>query len=160
MFLPRLLALSALTLGLVQASDLGRPCGRKIAPCSEDMACVPNNNHCTDLNRCLGTCQFTNTYPSCGGFRVEPVTCADSQVCVDDPRTPESCGMACDAPGICLPKTEIQCGGFVGKSCPEGLFCYDAPDDSCDPKNGGGLWWDLCLGGCGERWVGMYGDGR
>ncbi|KFY49996.1 hypothetical protein V496_09677 [Pseudogymnoascus sp. VKM F-4515 (FW-2607)] len=79
MFLPRLLALSALTLGLVQASDLDRPCGLKIAPCSEDMTCVPNNDHCTDLNRCLGTCQFTNTYPSCGGFRVEPVTCADGQ---------------------------------------------------------------------------------
>lgn len=145
MFVPRLLAVTAFTLGLVQASDLGRACGLKIAPCSEDMTCVPNDADCTNLNTCLGTCQFTNTYPSCGGHRPDPPTCADDKVCLDDPRTPESCGQACDVPGICLPKVKIQCGGFTGKACPEGLFCYDVPDDGCDPENGGADCGGICV---------------
>lgn len=145
MFLPRLLALSALTLSLAHASDLGRACGRKIAPCSADMTCVPTKPSCANLNTCPGTCQFTNTYPSCGGHRANPATCRKDEVCLDDPRTPESCGQACDAPGICLPKVEVQCAGFVGKQCPKGLFCYDKPHDGCDPENGGADCGGVCV---------------
>ncbi|OBT71458.1 hypothetical protein VF21_10600 [Pseudogymnoascus sp. 05NY08] len=145
MLIPRLLTLTALALGLVHASDLGRPCGLKIAPCSGDMTCVPNKPSCTNTNTCLGTCRFTNTYQSCGGHRVNPPICKEDEVCLDDPRTPESCGQACDKPGICLPAKEIQCGGFVGKSCPQGLFCYDVPNDGCDPKNGGADCGGVCV---------------
>jgi hypothetical protein len=66
-------------------------------------------------------------------------------VCLDDPRTPESCGQACDKPGICLPAEGIECGGFVGKQCPQGLFCYDVPNDGCDPENGGADCGGICV---------------
>lgn len=145
MFISRFLALSALTLALTHASDLNRPCGLKIAPCSEDMTCVPNEPSCTNPNKCLGTCQFTNTYKSCGGHRADPPKCADDELCLDDPRTPESCGQACDGPGICLPAKQIPCGGFVGAQCPEGLFCYDVPHDGCDPQNGGADCGGICV---------------
>ncbi|OBT99179.1 hypothetical protein VE01_02628 [Pseudogymnoascus verrucosus] len=119
MFLPRLLTLTSLVLTLATASDLGRPCGLKIARCSEDMTCVPNKPSCTNPNTCLGTCQFTNTYQSCGGHRINPPICKKGEVCIDDPRQPESCGQACDGPGICLPEVGIEC---VSASTTKGLF--------------------------------------
>ncbi|OBT57053.1 hypothetical protein VE04_02371 [Pseudogymnoascus sp. 24MN13] len=82
MFLPRLLTLTSLILTLATASDLGRPGGLKIARCSEDMTCVPNKPSCTNTNTCLGTCQFTNTYQSCGGHRINPPICKKGEVCV------------------------------------------------------------------------------
>lgn len=136
-------ALSATALGFVESS-VGNPCGLKIAPCSEDTVCVPDSPDCKDLNRCLGTCQFKNTYKSCGGMTPTPVTCPEGTECIDDPRFPDSCGMACDAPGICAPEKKKTCSGFLGTSCPEGLYCYDIPKDGCDVKKGGAD----CLGIC------------
>lgn len=122
-----------------------RPCGFKIAPCPEDTVCIPNANSCTNLNRCAGTCHFKNNYRSCGGFRPAPApSCPRGTICKDDPRFPDSCGMACDAPGICLPKRQRTCGGFAGLRCPDGLHCYDIPNDGCDVKKGGAD----CLGIC------------
>ena len=99
-----------------------RPCGLKIAPCPNDQECVPNDESCTDLNRCLGYCDWKNEYPDCGGFRVEPKYCDERSECKDDPREPESCGMACDVPGICIPKDASTCD--EGHGCPSGLYCY------------------------------------
>jgi eight-cysteine-cluster-containing protein len=35
------------------------------------------------------------------------------------------------------PPVGQACGGFAGFLCPEGLACVDAPNDGCDPRNGG-----------------------
>ncbi|KAM0271124.1 hypothetical protein ACHAQH_009191 [Verticillium albo-atrum] len=86
-------------------------------------------------------------YQSCGGFRVAPAPrCPRGTVCLDDPRK-DGCGMACDAPGICIPKKAPQCGGFFGRACPygSGLECFDKPNDGCDPKNGGADCPGICL---------------
>ncbi|KAK9441808.1 proteinase inhibitor I1, Kazal [Metarhizium brunneum] len=132
-------------LGLTTLASAQQPCGLKIAPCPYDQRCVPDSKDCTDLNRCKGTCQFKNKYTSCGGKRVHPVGCEANSECRDDPRLPESCGLACDIPGICMPKKPHQCAGFAGFACPKGQFCYDVPKDGCDPKNGGADCLGLCL---------------
>src|SRR5687767_10263104 len=106
-----------------RSPEPGRPCGFKIAPCPEDMTCVPNSDDCKDTNTCAGTCQFTNKYPPCGSRG--PVGYCDekTETCGDDPRTPGRCGMKCDAPGICIPNDAPPCNGFAGFQCPDGLFC-------------------------------------
>lgn len=123
----------------------GRACGLKMAACQEDMTCVPDADNCADLDRCSGTCQFTNKYKSCGGKVVTPTFCGSKSKCADDPRLPPNCGMACDRPGICIPKKAKQCGGFAGFECDAGKFCYDVPNDGCDPNNGGADCIGICL---------------
>lgn len=142
-FLTAALSLAAIT--AAKRDEPGRPCGFKIAPCPEDQYCKPDSADCTDLNKCQGTCTFTNTYPDCGGFRPDPPKCDCEATCQDDPRLPDSCGQACDLPGICVPKETPTCGGFAGTQCPKGLFCYDVPDDKCDPDNGGADCGGICL---------------
>ncbi|KJZ77260.1 hypothetical protein HIM_03581 [Hirsutella minnesotensis 3608] len=130
----------------------GRPCGLKIAPCPDTDFCRPVNPRCTDLNRCRGVCTRKpkrpyppqGDYKSCGGFRATPVTCDAGSTCRDDPRK-GGCGMACDAPGICIPDNAPKCAGFAGFQCPQGLTCYDLPGDGCDPKNGGADCIGVCL---------------
>lgn len=100
-----------------------RPCGLKIAPCPSDQECIPGNPDCPDINRCIGHCEWKNTYPDCGGFRRVPKHCDETSFCDDDPREPESCGMACDIPGICIPNEVVQCG--CDEDCSEGLWCYE-----------------------------------
>ncbi|CAM1502658.1 Fc.00g074340.m01.CDS01 [Cosmosporella sp. VM-42] len=139
---------AALGLGafaMAKHSGTGQPCGLKIAPCPKDQYCLPDSPRCTDLNRCRGTCTFKNTYPDCGGFRPNPPKCDPDSTCQDDPRLPGSCGMACDKAGICVPNDLPSCGGFTGAECPKGLYCYDKPDDGCDPNHGGADCGGICL---------------
>ncbi len=114
------------------ALDDNRPCGFKIAPCPKDTTCVPNEDDCTDLDVCPGTCRFKNEYPSCGGFRIEPQFCDQDSTCKDDPRVTSGCGMACDAPGICVPNDAPSCG--KNGKCPKGLYCY--PVARFSPRTG------------------------
>ncbi|KFH42467.1 hypothetical protein ACRE_068040 [Hapsidospora chrysogenum ATCC 11550] len=119
------LAAAALAVTTV-AAEGRRPCGFKIAPCPGDNVCVPMSDDCTNMNVCAGWCSpkpstHEKDYPSCGGFRIEPKPCDAGSVCVDDPRRPGSCGMACDIPGICVPVDAPKCPDGV---CPEGLQCY------------------------------------
>ncbi|KAI9170834.1 hypothetical protein HJFPF1_00308 [Paramyrothecium foliicola] len=87
-----------------------------------------------------------NEYQFCGGFTPFPAPdCPRGTYCADDPRNPGSCGMACDAPGICIPIEAQFCGGFAGFPCPDGLECFDDPDDDCDPLNGGSDCAGICL---------------
>ncbi|KAF7553835.1 hypothetical protein G7Z17_g3335 [Cylindrodendrum hubeiense] len=140
--------ISAAALGLVGftvAKPTNHPCGFKIAPCPDKTVCTPNSPYCTDLNRCAGTCVPQKEYPSCGGFRVNPPKCPKGSTCKDDPRIPGSCGMACDAPGICIPNKAPSCSGFAGLVCPKGLTCYDLPNDGCDPLDGGADCIGVCL---------------
>lgn len=146
MLFNNLVAAAILGLAAAQQSPDGRPCGSKMAPCPADTECVPNDPKCTNVNRCAGTCQFKNQYQTCGGFRMEPPPpCKKDTHCIDDPRIPGSCGMACDAPGICAPKKAPTCAGYTGEKCPEGLWCYDDLRDECDPKNGGFDCTGICL---------------
>ncbi|KAF4340705.1 Kazal domain protein [Fusarium beomiforme] len=139
--------LIAASIGLAAASQSsGQGCGRKMAPCPSDTICKPIDNNCQNLNKCSGMCYFKKKYQSCGGFRAEPAPpCKKGYHCIDDPRTPEDCGMACDKPGICAPKKLPDCAGFTGKQCPKGLYCYDDPSDDCDPKNNGFDCPGICL---------------
>lgn len=103
-----------------------RPCGLKIAPCPIDQECHADSEDCADLNRCLGHCTWSNHYEDCGGFRAIPKHCDRWSVCIDDPREPESCGMACDIPGICVSKHAETCDG--DDDCSDGLFCYETKE--------------------------------
>ena len=58
-------------------------------------------------------------YAPCGGFSVKPATCPEGYECIDDARIENSCGMACDRPGICVKDAEF-CGGIAGFQCPKG----------------------------------------
>ncbi|KAK3360477.1 hypothetical protein B0T25DRAFT_496385 [Lasiosphaeria hispida] len=82
------------------------------------------------------------TYPSCGGFRIQPRNCAEDEICIDDPYS-GGCGMACDAPGICV--KPVFCGGFAGFRCADGRRCIEDPRDDCDPKRGGADCGGLCV---------------
>ncbi|KAJ9149182.1 hypothetical protein NKR19_g5730 [Coniochaeta hoffmannii] len=85
----------------------------------------------------------TSTYQSCGGFRIQQKPCPTGQICIDDPYR-GGCGMACDAPGICV--TPTFCGGFAGLRCRDGRkMCVDDPRDDCDPKNGGADCGGICV---------------
>ena len=42
------------------------------------------------------------------------------------------------------------CGGFAGFGCPEGLACVDAPNDDCDPRNGGADCPGICIAQAAE----------
>lgn len=97
-----------------------RPCGRKVANCPGTQVCVPNDPECTNMNRCMGTCD----YPTCGGFRVEPKYCDEDSICVDDARDEGGCGQACDRPGICVPKDQPTCTGDEETGCPDGMGCF------------------------------------
>lgn len=135
-----ILALALTTAGFASLASCQQPCGLKNAPCPHDQGCVPDSPGCADLDRCPGTCLFKNKYAACG----RGVPCEAGTECRDDPRRPTgSCGLACDAPGICVPPR--QCGGLVGSGCPKGLYCYDVPGDGCDPNNGGADCLGLCL---------------
>ncbi|QPG94156.1 hypothetical protein C2857_005016 [Epichloe festucae Fl1] len=141
-----ILALALTTAGFAPLASCQQQCGLKLAPCPYDQRCVPDSPDCADPNGCRGTCRFKNMYAACGGMRPRPVTCEAGAECRDDPRRPEEgCGLACDAPGICMPKRPRQCGGIAGSVCPEGLYCYDVPEDGCDPTNGGADCLGLCL---------------
>ncbi|CAI4212834.1 unnamed protein product [Parascedosporium putredinis] len=63
----------------------------------------------------------------------------------EEPEYPElgGCGLACDAPGICV--VPLFCGGFAGFGCPDGLECWDDPRDDCDPFNGGADCGGICI---------------
>ncbi|KAI4599991.1 hypothetical protein KJ359_001092 [Pestalotiopsis sp. 9143b] len=138
--------------------DDARACGLRIAPCDDGTVCVPNDPSCIDTDRCLGKCYPlptstvetrkapTTTYQACGGEAITPNHCPADYQCIDDPRK-GGCGLACDAPGICVPNDYPACSGFVGRSCPEGsgLECYDFPNDDCDPSNGGADCIGICL---------------
>ncbi|POR31542.1 Uncharacterized protein TPAR_08213 [Tolypocladium paradoxum] len=146
MLVKHMLAFMALaSFGAAHDAGYGRTCGLKIAPCPEDSICRPNSDTCTDLNVCRGTCVFKNKYPPCGGYRVNPDKCDGKSECRDDPRTPKSCGLACDLPGICIPKNAPPCGGIRGLKCPKHLWCYDDPRDTCDPNHGGADCIGICL---------------
>lgn len=139
-----LLLAAAFSAAVADVQYADRNCGNGKPPCSEDMKCVADDPSCTDLTCCRGYCYFKNEYKSCGGLRPEPVYCDDGTECIDDLRIRGSCGMACDAPGICAPKELKPCGGFAGFSCPEGLYCYYPENGPCDPMKGG----RDCLGVC------------
>lgn len=105
--------------------------------CGPDTYCEPNNySACANGLDCSGTCAFNNVYPSCGGDTIVPIGCRRGSKCVDDPRTPGSCGMACDGPGICVSERQPRCRSGRGRRCPAGLWCYqdlytDCAGDGC-----------------------------
>lgn len=92
---------------------------------------------------CPSSTPSPEQYPSCGGFTIEPNECQEG-TCISDPRKP-GCGLACDQPGICVPKDVPRCGGYAGLKCSEGLECFDDPVDGCDPDDGGFDCTGFCL---------------
>lgn len=87
----------------------GARCGMILANCPEGQYCATTNPSCYSLDVCYGICNLEpvykpSRYPSCGGFTVapNPNACSEPNICIDDPRRANSCGMACDMPGICV----------------------------------------------------------
>lgn len=87
--------------------------------------------------------QPPHRYDDCGGKRVVPKDCAAGYLCVDDPYR-GGCGMACDAPGICVRPT-TPCSGVGGRRCPGGMMCVDDPRDDCWPASGGRDCGGICV---------------
>jgi eight-cysteine-cluster-containing protein len=56
--------------------------------------------------------------------------------------TPDLCEASCGVGPV--PGEGQMCGGFAGFACPAGLICVDAPNDACDPANGGADCPGLC----------------
>lgn len=88
-------------------STAGARCGMILANCPEGQICATINPACYSLDVCYGVCKNEpvykpSKYPSCGGFTATPSTCSEPNICIDDPRRGQSCGMACDMPGICV----------------------------------------------------------
>jgi len=158
-----LLALTATVLASSAGSkpyddDDERPCGFRIAPCPGGQTCVRTDPTCTRGENCAGICRRrggggggtptqrpprpTHTYASCGGHRVQPLSCPDGEICVDDPYR-GGCGQACDMPGICV--RPVFCGGFAGLRCRDGRRCVEDPRDDCDPRNGGADCGGICV---------------
>jgi hypothetical protein len=145
MFFTKILYAAALAM-----PAMGQYCYKQ-KPCPEGYTCqYPDIKPCAKGSAawfCVGKCVETSPppkeYPSCGGFRNNPPPCDKPNVCIDDPRKPDSCGMKCDMPGICV--EPISCAGITGKQCPKGLTCYDYPNDGCDPKAGGSDCGGICL---------------
>lgn len=109
-------------------------------PCPRDMELVTHGADCNGptSTSCTAECQFKNQYKSCGGFRVASFDCGNGAECQNDPRLPVHCGLACDGPGICVPKGRKACSG-TGESCPDGLYCYlEAQENGCDETRGSG----------------------
>jgi hypothetical protein len=168
---PAILLLTAIP--LILADGCGRPCGFKIAPCPTGMSCSQSDSACP-LSRgenCPGNCvphatgimvttptittpTLTTTTPTtptftrqhyegCGGKRATPLNCPTGHVCIDDPYR-GGCGMACDAPGICVMPT-AACGGIAGRPCKDGRMCVDYPGDECDTRRGGRDCGGICV---------------
>ncbi|KAL2129562.1 hypothetical protein VTI74DRAFT_7611 [Chaetomium olivicolor] len=149
-------------LSFLEAASLAsadkRSCGFKIAPCPSGEVCKKVDPACDRGENCLGYCVPSlsttlirskttalppkPTYQSCGGFRASPVECPKDEICIDDPYS-GGCGMACDAPGICV--KPVFCGGIAGVQCEDGKKCVDDPRDDCDPKNGGADCGGICV---------------
>jgi hypothetical protein len=117
-------------LGLVAAQEVNYPdpavpCGADIGLCPKpDLYCKPDDTECADLTRCRGTCAYKNIFVYCGGYRIPgPEPCEKGENCIDDPRNPESCGMACDGPGVCLSDDMTECE--EDGDCQEGQWCYE-----------------------------------
>lgn len=77
-------------------------------------------------------------YPSCGGLTDKPHECNTQSVCMDDPREPNSCGMACDVPGICIPRNAATCQTGT-ETCPQGQKCFGDLRFKCKGNNCHGL---------------------
>lgn len=161
---------SVLAQGGEHAPDTGRPCGFKIAPCPTDMSCSWRDPACpmTRGENCPGNCMPatavptvatttridpeptipppeptpTHQYDDCGGKRIKPKDCPEGHICIDNPYR-GGCGMACDAPGICV-KPEF-CGGIAGIRCRDGKKCFDNPTDSCNARSGGRDCGGICV---------------
>ena len=113
---------------------------RPTKPATTSSTCLPTFVTSTILSSPTPTL----TYQSCGGHRVQQVPCPAHQICIDDPRQ-GGCGMACDAPGICV-TPDTFCGGFAGFRCKDGKkWCVDDPRDDCDPKHGGADCGGICV---------------
>ncbi|KAK3686230.1 hypothetical protein B0T22DRAFT_243218 [Podospora appendiculata] len=148
------------TAAVIPDSLLPTLCGGKFGPCPTSATCKQLNPLCNPginplSTRCLGYCVPSTTttttpvftpqgYQSCGGFRVNPApTCPTGTICVDDPYA-GGCGMACDAPGICV-TPGIFCGGIAGFRCPGTKICIDDPRDECSVENGGADCGGICV---------------
>ena len=132
---------------LAAPEPLQRPCGFKIAPCPSNWTCSRLEPECTRGENCAGVCvpavapssistvePIPTSYQSCGGRRIQPLECPENHICMDDPYR-SGCGMACDAPGICVPP--VACGSKTGGLCTNGRQCVDDPRDDCYPDRGG-----------------------
>ncbi|KAK3938033.1 hypothetical protein QBC46DRAFT_266256 [Diplogelasinospora grovesii] len=159
MFVPNVSAITALclfgTAVLAATKPISQTCGFKMAPCPTGQTCSILDLTYTRGENCASVCITTlkptlttvttkpaPTYRSCGGFRIEPKPCPEGQICIDDPFS-GGCGMACDAPGICV--TPTFCGGFAGIQCKDGKKCVDDPRDDCDLSNGGADCGGICI---------------
>ncbi|AEO55816.1 hypothetical protein MYCTH_2300032 [Thermothelomyces thermophilus ATCC 42464] len=114
--------LSLAVLSLLGATSVAtadrRPCGFKIAPCPTGEICQKVDPGCDRGENCQGYCV--------------PAATPTTLVTKTTASPPEP--------------TYQFCGGFANIQCEnENHVCIDAPDDNCDPRNGGADCGGICV---------------
>ena len=126
--------------------------------------CVPPGGACIELacgpvDSCVDSCGGKSKSGACwcdDGCAAYGDCCADKASTCDPPDCPDVCPQICageDVPVLpaecpvpsCDCDEKVLCGGFAGLPCPEGLHCFDDPEDDCDPANGGADCGGVCL---------------
>ena len=111
--------------------------------CAHDLFCYNDEPLLADAP---GTCQpLCMSDNDCAGM----MTCNITSDGNPDGPCLSSCAPGDPCPDVCYghcAPTGQQCGGFLGLPCPGGQTCNDAPNDGCDPNNGGAD----CPGICGD----------
>jgi hypothetical protein len=101
--------------------------------CWCDLLCAEYYDCCHDVAETCGLDECTDDGAGCptgSSCQIDPID-DEPNNCVQKPQ----------------PKPLLECGGFFGTTCPEGLQCVDHPTDGCDPNNGGSDCAGICLDG-------------
>lgn len=119
--------------------------GAECAPGICKMFCPGDLNDCCAPNQCVPTDTCAAQGGICLSSPIDVTFPAKCEADFDMVTASGTCGAVNQT--CCIEKTVdiIECGGFAGLQCPDGLACVDYPDDDCDPNNGGADCGGMCV---------------
>jgi hypothetical protein len=123
--------------GVCVPNDTSRTCGGEAGDtCPPSYVCISDSGDNCDPNAidCKGICVPVPPPPcNCASVEAPCNPCPDGTYSCPHPECVDGmCTVYYDA---C--REPAFCGGIGGITCPPGLTCVDAPNDDCDPNNGG-----------------------
>lgn len=96
--------------------------------CPQGYRCLQDDGMC-GVADASGTCAIDDTW--CPRGEWEPV-CGCDGVTYDTACRAHAAGVGIDHEGGCNGMFEtVECGGFLGRTCPEGQFCWFSEDQAC-----------------------------